>query len=864
MKKIFLLILVLTTSQLSAQTSDDFEDGNFTQNPEWTGDQQYFQVNASHQLQLNDVAENQAYIGTSNQMIVNTEWRCWIKLAFSPSSNNYARYYLVSDNQNLIEPLSGYFLQFGESGSDDAIELFRQDGADLVSVCRGSEGVISSSFELRVKVTRDEVGNWKLFVDKSGGEDFLLEAEGMDNTYSQTTRIGFVCKYTLSNSTKMYFDDVYAGPFIVDNDPPVLLSVATNSDSTTILQFNELLNEGSVANVVNYEVDNGIGNPVVAVRDEADPSQVKLAFNTKFEIGTQYSMQVSGVKDLAENTMETTVMEFSYYRPQPYDIVINEIMADPTPPVALPEYEYLELYNQTQSSIDMDGWKLIIGTSEKDFESVIIASGGFLILANEIAHDDFIAYGDFYGFGSFTLTNSGQTIELLSDNGETISKVSYSDNWYHDPEKEEGGWSIEQKNPANICSGGENWAASVDGRGGTPGSINSVANGHILLPQVSSLQVTANNILILYFNQSMDEESLSNNNAYSINGGIGEPTYIYTYLDEPKKVELYFDSPFAQGLSYQLTIRSSIMNCMQLNLVSDTIVTFGLPDIASTNDIVINEILFNPWTDGEDYVELFNRSNKIIDLSTLRIGSIKESPPNPPDTIIVGIVDQQTLMLPDEYIVLTISPDVVKKQYVTSNPDAFLLVDPFPSYNNDKGHLTILSYDEVIIDSLTYSEEMQFPLLNYYDGVALERINPNVNLSDNTNWHSAAESVGFGTPGYQNSQFVSNRDNTDEIVIDPEIFSPDNDGYEDLINIKYKFDTPGYVMSVTVYNAEGYQIKKLVNNEYLGTEGSVSWDGINDNNTKASVGIYVFYISVYDTEGNVKKYKKTGVLATKL
>ena len=159
---------------------------------------------------------------------------------------------------------------------------------------------------------------------------------------------------------------------------------------------------------------------------------------------------------------------------------------------------------------------------------------------------------------------------------------------------------------------------------------------------------------------------------------------------------------------------------------------------------------------------------------------------------------------------------------------------------------------------------MQFPLLNYYDGVALERINPNVNVSDNTNWHSAAESVGFGTPGYQNSQFVSNRDNTDEIVIDPEIFSPDNDGYEDLINIKYKFDTPGYVMSVTVYNAEGYQIKKLVNNEYLGTEGSVSWDGINDNNTKASVGIYVFYISVYDTEGNVKKYKKTGVLATKL
>jgi hypothetical protein len=71
-------------------------------------------------------------------------------------------------------------------------------------------------------------------------------------------------------------------------------------------------------------------------------------------------------------------------------------------------------------------------------------------------------------------------------------------------------------------------------------------------------------------------------------------------------------------------------------------------------------------------------------------------------------------------------------------------------------------------------------------------------------------------------------------------------------------------MTVTVFNADGYPIKKLINNEYLGSEGSISWDGIQDDSSKAPVGIYVFYISVYDIDGNVKKYKKTGVLASKL
>ncbi|HJN06214.1 MAG TPA: lamin tail domain-containing protein [Bacteroidales bacterium] len=864
MKQISILLLVLLSNILLSQTSDDFEDGNFTENPEWTGNLQLFKVNSAFQLQLNDSIENKVYLGTTNTMINNTEWRCWIKLGFSPSGNNNARYYLVSNKQDLSDSLAGYFLQFGESGSNDAIELFRQDGTELFSVCRSIDGIISSSFEIRVKVTRDGVGLWKLFVDQSGGEDFTFEAEGIDNTFTQTSQLGFLCRYTKSNSNKMYFDDVYAGPFIVDNEPPVLLGITVDTDSTVTLQFNESLNEGSVALINNYEVDNGIGNPTSAFRDDNDASIIRLSFNSKFKLGKNYLMAVSGVKDLVENIMIPQQMNFVYYQPQPMDVVINEIMADPNPSVGLPDYEYLELYNQTETNIDLDNWTLIIGTSEKTFSSININAGSYLIIAKEAAYDELSTYGDFYGFSSFSLTNAGQTIQLKSNNGETISSVTYASNWYNDPVKEEGGWSLEQKYAANICSGKENWTASINNKGGTPATINSVANNTLLLPQLSKLEVLTDNIIQLYFNQSMDEESLSNNDLYNVDNNIGSPEYVYTYYDEPEKVELYFENRFIPGVTYELTISNNLMNCMLLNLSADTLVYFGLPDIVTTNDIVINEILFNPWTNGKDYVELYNPSSKIIDLSTLSIGSIKENPPNPPDTSIYNIVSSQSLFMPDEYMVLTMSPEAVMKQYTIKDPNAFLKVDPFPSYNNDEGHVFLISNDDIIIDSLSYSEDMQFPLLVYFEGVALERIVPNMSINGINNWHSAAENAGFGTPGYKNSQHVSNNKKVDEIIIEPEIFSPNNDGFEDIISILYEFDKPGYVMSATIFNAEGYSIKKLTNNEYLGSEGSISWDGIQDDNSKAPVGIYVFFITIYDAEGKVKNYKKTGVLATKL
>ncbi len=861
----YLLVLFLWLPVLlPAQVFDDFEDGDFTQNPPWTGTENRFRVNDNKQLQLSDTAAGSAYLSTSNTMISATEWRFYIKLSFSPSSNNNARFYLVSDHADVTGTLNGYFLQLGESGSNDAIELFRQDGNSVQSVCRGTDGFISSSFAMSVKVIRDETGNWQVFADPAGGENFQPQGSGTDDTYSSTDFIGVYCKYTVSNSTKFYFDNIYTGDIIVDHDPPELLSVTAETDSTLTLTFNEAITQESAENINNYAVDEGIGHPSSAVLSAENPTWVLLGFSEKFINGQNYLLTVSGISDLSGNILTSQQMTFAWFVASVSDVVINEIMADPSPQVGLPNYEFLELYNQTETDINLNNWTLTIGSSEKVFQNISISAGGYLIVAKDDAEQELSAYGPFYGFSSFSLTNSGQTLILSNDHGNVISSVSYTDNWYKDPDKEDGGWTLEQINPDNICSGGDNWKASEDPKGGTPGARNSVYSNLLLYPGVDRFELFANNILHIYFNQSMDPGSLADPSAYTVDKEIGNPSFVYTYEDQPEFAELYFADAFRPGVLYELTVSASLTNCQGMPLPNDTIIRFGMAQTADSNDIVINELLFNPWTNGVDYVEVYNRSDKIIDLSTLQLGTVKYSPPNPPDTSYYPILHHQLILIPGAYALLTSSPATVEKQYATSNPDVFIKTDPFPAYGNHEGTVILTTFENNIIDLFNYSEDMQYPLLNYVDGVALERTNFDNPTSDRNNWHSAAESVGFGTPGERNSQFVAVEPEDNSIVVEPEIFSPDNDGYNDLISIKYHYDQPGYTLTVDIYNSKGQLVRKLVNNEYLGTSGSVNWDGIQDDNTKAPVGIYVFYIQVFDLSGNVKHYKKTGVLALKL
>ena len=146
------------------------------------------------------------------------------------------------------------------------------------------------------------------------------------------------------------------------------------------------------------------------------------------------------------------------------------------------------------------------------------------------------------------------------------------------------------------------------------------------------------------------------------------------------------------------------------------------------------------------------------------------------------------------------------------------------------------------------------------EGVALERIDYNAPTQQQDNWHSAATSVGYGTPTYKNSQYGTDGELKGEITVSPGIFSPDNDGMEDFATIDYSFPSAGYVANITIFDAAGRVVRYLQRNALCGTRGNYRWDGLGENNQRLPVGIYIFYTEVFNLNGKKKYFKNVIVL----
>lgn len=859
MRNILILLLLLPFA-LMAQVSDDFADGDFTDNPTWTGTDSIYIINNNLQLQLNATVGGTAYLSLPIQEFQEMEWRFWIREAFSPSGNNYTDVFLCADNADLTQVTQGYFLRFGEGGSSDAITLFRKDSDGEQSICRGIEATIAASFSVAVKVNCDREGNWTIQTCYDDSGVYATEAQCVDDTYSRSGHFGLLSVFTKSNAKKIYFDDVYVGPRIVDNEPPALLSTSVVDAQHLQLAFSEALSDETALNAANYSVDKGIGHPS-NVAFGSNHSVVNLEFNNAFANAETYTLTISNLSDLVGNVMETTTSTFVLFEASEYDVVFNEIMADPTPVVGLPEWEYVELYNTTDFDIDLEGWQIQIGSNDNTFSNQILPAHGYLIVCHNDAVDELKTFGDCVGFSSFSIGNTSSNMYLVSKQGVTISHVSFSNTWYHDADKDDGGWSVEQIDPQNPCAGANNWTASVDASGGTPGRINSVNAVNDIAPVVERISMFSNYIVQLWFDQQMEPATLMETQNYVVENTGEHPQEANVNPNDPTFVELVFDHGFEEGVVYTLII-NDVANCIGNPIQSDTRAQFGIPNPIAEGDILINEIMFDPIAPGVDYVELYNPTDKTFDLSELMLGVVKETFPNPADTTLKEIASDSRLLLPQSYVLLSTNSQIVGQQYDCAT-DNFVQMESFPIYANAGGTAVVMSKSGVVIDQMYFSEKMHYPLLKVTKGVALERVSFNQPSMDANNWHSAAESVHFGTPGYANSMMQNAEPSEDAVSVSPEVFSPDGDGFDDDCFINYHFDEAGYTMNVYIFNVAGQLIKHLAKGELVGQEGSVIWNGTDNNNNRVPIGVYVVVTEVFNLDGVVKKYKNAAVVATR-
>lgn len=861
------LITFLNSYHTKAQIVEDFSDGDFLLNPVWSGDDTLFKISTysssswsiQPRLQLDATQAGTTHLrfNTPIANIDSTEWRFWTRLSLSSgtSTTNNARFYLTSDSANLLGSLNGYFVMFGDDGSSttDNISLWRQTGTGVAKIINGTIGNITSSKNISIKVLRNNSGLWQLFSDTLGGTNYQLEGEATDITYTSSQYTGVYCKFTSSNKTNFYFDDIYVGSIVKDIVPPTVLNVSLLSDTQLELQFSESLESTSAQNVNNYTVNLGFGKPSLAEIDAINPSIVRLTFPITFAQNTSYLLSISNVADLVGNVMIPQNLSFAYYVPHTWDVVINEIMADPDPAVGLPNAEYLELKNNTSLPINLSGWLLKVGTTTKTLPNQILLPDSFIIVTSVATAGEFLSI-PVIAVSSLSISNSGQEISLYTSSNLLMHYVSFSDSWYQDNFKINGGWSLEQIDATNYCGESSNWIASNDLTGGTPGRKNSVAssNPDIIAPILLRAVVQSNRSIMLYFSESMKTEKLADTNRYLASSNLGKPISASPVASQNKSVLLTFADTMIVGNIYTITVLDSIADCSGNLLATSSIAQFAIAFQPEAGDVVINEILSNPKEEGTDFIELYNRSEKIIDLKQLLLGHMENGAP-----VMKTITTEGYLLFPHQYVVLSSNTTAVLNQYTTSGIEFFVQMGSFPTYNNDDGVVVLTDLNSTEIDKVPYNVSMHYAMLKSTDGVSLERLSPERLSTDGTNWHSAATSVGYATPGYKNSQWSDVVPTDAEITVSPEIFTPNMDGIDDVANIQYKFNETGYRMSIWVYNAAGFKVKQLVNNDIASMEGVYSWDGTNEDLSRCTTGIYVFYVEVWKLDGTVKRYKKS-------
>ncbi len=868
MKKIILLIggIILFHNSLWAQVSDNFSDNNFTSNPSWQGDVAKFEVNTASQLHLNaPAATDTAYLSTTNNRIDTAEWQFWMKMDFSPSTSNQLRVYLCSDQSDLTSPLlNGYYLQMGTLGSLDSIQLYKQNGPLITYLGGGLPGhVAATTNTLRIKVRRDQFGNWTVWSDTLGGHNFQVEMTATDNSITTTAHFGFVCLYTSTRSDKFYFDDVYIGGYQFDITPPSILSATIVGPNALDVLFDEDVSLSSSQTTANYNVTT-LGSPIVALRDAANNALVHLTFFNSFQ-SASYTITVNGVQDLSLNILNGGVFTFSNYVPAVNDIIINEIFADPTPSIGLPVYEYVELYNRSPVAIDLKNWSFSDSSSSQTFpSSIILKPDSFLIVCAASLVSNFTPFGTVYGLGSLpSLNNTGDVLSLKNQAGTVINSVAYTDSWYGDNVKKSGGWSLELIDPSNPCGGANNWKASSDPSGGTPGKVNSVfgSNPDLIAPQLIRAVILTNQSVRLYFSESVDGGLASSVANYQVNNSLGQPTAAYVVPPQYNSVDLLFSNTILPKTIYTITAEN-IKDCTGNEIGASNSARFGIAEPAIPGDILINEILFNPRSGSYDFVELYSTSDKIIDLGKMLLAS--RSSDRQIDVAYNPAPASGYLFFPNSYLVLTENIADIKANYQCPDDALFLEMATLPGFNDDEDYVVLMNQSTEIIDELHYFDTWHFPLLNNKEGVSLERIRFNDSTQSPSNWHSAASAVGFATPGYKNSQSLTDDNTTGELTLTPEVFSPDNDGVDDILTINYKLDMPGYTAKVEVYDASGRLIKSIAKNETLPQEGHFTWDGTDNTRSKLSYGIYIIYAEMFQINGKVKRCKKDCVLAGKL
>ena len=165
------------------------------------------------------------------------------------------------------------------------------------------------------------------------------------------------------------------------------------------------------------------------------------------------------------------LLNYNSAKASSYDLKITEVMYNPAS--GLDADEFIELYNSSDSPLDVSRWCFTSGINAC-FDTDTTVEGNSYILVGADASQFQETYKKTLDleFASGKLSNSGERIALEDSFGNLVIDFTYSDEVPWPEGADGGGPSLEVKDHLEVSSSSNNWASSSK-TGGTPGSANS-------------------------------------------------------------------------------------------------------------------------------------------------------------------------------------------------------------------------------------------------------------------------------------------------------------------------------------------------------------------------------------------------------
>ncbi len=548
-------------------------------------------------------------------------------------------------------------------------------------------------------------------------------------------------------------------------------------------------------------------------------------------------------------------------------VVINEVMYSPSSG----NKEWFEIFNTGSTPVNLQNWKWRDAAASNPIrtittQSIILEPNSFAIVCED-SNNIKIVYPNISGIiiqsiGWNALNNTGnENVVLYRADMSTSDSLTYNNSWGGG-----SGISLERKDAFGLTNDQTNWGSCINPIGATPNKENSITQKTYDLALVR-FTITPSSPMV---GQDVNMEFLIRNFGKNQASNFQLNIYKDMNLDSiPLPNELIKSQTFGILNSNDSVSYSFIYNITDTNMQQFIGKVIFPPDQDTTNNmlvrriyvgdrLVINEIMYDPLTISCEYVELFNPTMKVINISGWKF-SEESSTTNLSDSL-------NYTVQPGGYIVIAKDTTIYNRfEYLRNiSTNNRLIFNKSLSLNNDGELVRILDGSGNEIEGFSYSPKWHNPNIPDKKGYSLERINPFLKGDDSRNWSSCTNTLG-GTPAMKNSIYTPVPISEAEITVSPNPFSPDGDGWEDFTIIKYKLKSTVSQVRMKIFDVNGRLMRTLMNNQPSGSEGEVIFNGLNDNGERLRLGIYIIFLEAVDSQGGVvETLKGIVVVATKL